>query len=187
MSDFFSTFKSQLQSLDTKCTGNKVMDTFTAKTGLPRSYGILGTFVFYLFLIFTNVGGVGQILTNFIGFVIPTYYSLVALKTSTTQDDHDLLIYWVVFGFLSVIEFWSKTILYWIPFYFFFKTAFLIYVAVPQFGGAKLIYNNLIDPLTSKYIKIAEPIPNESVSSEINEKIDEVASSTKTSGFSRHH
>lgn len=39
----------------------------------------------YLFLILFNLGG--SLLTNLAGFVIPGYYSMNALFTSTSQDD----------------------------------------------------------------------------------------------------
>ncbi|CAI6725038.1 ADM_HP2_G0050660.mRNA.1.CDS.1 [Saccharomyces cerevisiae] len=63
-----------------------------------------------------------------------------------------LLTYWIVFSFLSVIEFWSKAILYLIPFYWFLKTVFLIYIALPQTGGARMIYQKIVAPFTDRYI-----------------------------------
>lgn len=102
--------------------------------------------------VFLNVGGVGQLLSNIAGFVIPGYYSLLALQTATTKDDTELLTYWVVFGFLNVIEFWTNAILYWIPFYFLFKTIFLLYIGIPGFGGATAVYINVIKPFSDQYI-----------------------------------
>lgn len=115
----------------------------------------------YFVLIFFNIGGTGQLLSNVAGFVIPGYYSLVALETTTTNDDTQLLTYWVVFAFLNVIEFWSRAILYWIPFYYLFKTVFLLYIGVPAFGGAKLIYLNFIKPLTHNYISTGKPFASD--------------------------
>lgn len=103
-------------------------------------------------LIFLNVGGIGQLLSNIAGFVVPGYYSLVALHTSATDDDTKLLTYWVVFAFLNVIEFWSKAILYWIPFYWLFKTIFLIYIGIPSTGGAVSVYNAIIEPISEKIL-----------------------------------
>lgn len=141
---------------------------------------MLGAASVYLLLIFINVGGIGEILSNFIGFVVPAYYSLVALKTTATKDDSDLLTYWVVFAFLSVIEFWSKAILYWIPFYWFIKTLFLVYLALPQTNGANLVYNTLIKPVSDRYIKVSEDKKDE-----IAGKMENLTSS-KTTGFSAH-
>lgn len=131
-----------------------------------------------MLLIFINVGGIGEILSNFVGFVIPTYYSLVALKTAGSADDSELLTYWVVFAFLNVIEFWSKAILYWIPFYWFIKTLLLVYLALPQTSGAKYVYNAILEPVTSKYIKVPQ-----AKTDDISSKMENL-SSGKTTGFS---
>lgn len=112
-------------------------------------------------MIFINVGGIGEILSNFAGFVLPAYLSLVALKTTTTSDDTQLLTYWIVFAFMNVIEFWSKAILYLIPFYWFAKTVFLVYIALPQTGGATSIYKRVIAPATDKYINTVPKVAND--------------------------
>uniref|UniRef100_A0A0L0NZH7 Protein YOP1 n=1 Tax=Candidozyma auris TaxID=498019 RepID=A0A0L0NZH7_CANAR len=125
---------------------------FEQQTGLPRSYAVLGFGVVYIVIIFLNIAGIGQLLSNVAGFVIPGYFSLIALETRSKDDDTQLLTYWVVFAFLNVIEFWSRAILYWVPFYFFLKTIFLIYIGVPAFGGARIIYANVIRPFSKAYI-----------------------------------
>lgn len=128
------------------------MGQFEAQSGLPRSYAVLVAVAIYFVLIFLNLGGVGQLLSNIAGFVVPGYYSLVALKTTSTSDDTQLLTYWVVFAFLNVIEFWSKAILYWIPFYYLFKTFFLLYIGIPSTGGAVGVYNAIISPISETII-----------------------------------
>lgn len=85
-------------------------------------------------------------LTNIAGFVVPAYYSIKALRTTRTDDDTQLLTYWVVFAFLNVVEFWSAAILYWVPFYFLFKLIFLLYIGTPSTGGAKLVYEHVVSP-----------------------------------------
>lgn len=123
-------------------------------------------------MIFLNVGGVGQLLSNIAGFLIPGYYSLLALETKTSKDDTQLLTYWVVFAFLNVVEFWSKAILYWIPFYYLFKTVFLVYIGVPSTGGAVTIYNAVIRPISRKYV---------AKSSTISEDVDAAAEGVSSS------
>ncbi|KAK6465598.1 TB2/DP1, HVA22 family-domain-containing protein [Scheffersomyces coipomensis] len=144
--------KNFLADIDHRTSGNTVLHQFEAQTGLPRSYAVLGFVAVYFVLIFLNVGGVGQLLSNIAGFVVPGYYSLLALSTVSKNDDTQLLTYWVVFAFLNVIEFWSKAILYWIPFYFLFKTIFLLYIGIPAFGGATTVYLNIIKPFAEQYI-----------------------------------
>lgn len=126
----------------------------------------------YLVLVFLNIGGIGQLLSNIAGFVIPGYYSLLALDSATKSDDTELLTYWVVFAFLNVVEFWSRAILYWIPFYFLFKTLFLLWAGMPPFSGSKLFYVNVIKPLTDTYIK-------KSASTKVSEAAEAVSTSVE--------
>lgn len=107
-----------------------------------------------MLLVFLNLGGIGQLLSNLAGFAFPGYLSLKALKTQTKSDDTKLLTYWVVFSGLQIIEFWSKTILYWIPAYFLFKTLFLVYIALPATNGAELIYTKILAPATDRFITV---------------------------------
>lgn len=130
--------------------------------------------VVYFVLIFLNIAGIGQLLSNIAGFIIPGYYSLVALETATTADDTALLTYWVVFAFLNVFEFWSRAILYWIPFYFLFKTIFLIYIGIPSLGGAQVVYLNLIKPFARAYV-----VKNKSVSKAVDEVAEGVSSAVE--------
>lgn len=128
------------------------MGQFEQQSGLPRSYAVLGAIAVYFVLVFLNVGGIGQLLSNIAGFVVPGYYSLHALRTPGTDDDTKLLTYWVVFAFLNVVEFWSKAILYWIPFYWLFKTIFLLYIGIPTLGGAVAVYNSVIAPISDQIL-----------------------------------
>lgn len=113
----------------------------------------------YLALVFLNVGGIGQLLTNIAGFAVPGYYSIVALKSATKDDDTQLLTYWVVFAFLNVVEFWSKAILFWVPFYFLFKLVFLLYIGIPATGGATIVYQHLVGPISDVILgKVASKV-----------------------------
>lgn len=136
---------------------------------MPRSYAVLSGAGLYILLVFLNIGGVGQLLSNLAGFVVPGYYSLKALKTSTSKDDTKLLTYWVVFAALQIVEFWSKAILYWIPAYFLFKTAFLLYIALPFTNGAEIIYSSVLAPLTDKFIVVS---PADDLLNKVQEKVE---------------
>ncbi len=146
-----------------------VLSQFEAQTKLPRSYAVLAAGALYILLVFVNFGGIGQLLSNLAGFVLPAYYSLKALKTKTTSDDTKLLTYWVVFAGLQIVEFWSKTILYWIPAYFLFKTLFLVYIAIPSTNGAELVYNTVIVPLSNRFITVD---PASDLLGKVQEKVE---------------
>ena len=62
---------------------------------------VLGLGALYFFLIFFNIGG--EFFVNVAGFIIPGYYSLEALFSSSKTDDTQWLTYWVTFAFLTYV------------------------------------------------------------------------------------
>ena len=131
-----------------------------SKTNVPKSYWTKSSVLIYLLLTFLNVGGMGQIMSNFVGFIIPTVNSIKALKTRNDHsDDQFWLTYWIIFGFLNVVEFWSSTILYLVPFYWVLKVLFLLFISVPSTGGCQWVYSRIIEPgydqLLKKLIDVA--------------------------------
>jgi receptor expression-enhancing protein 5/6 len=60
------------------------------------------------------------------------------------------LIYWVVYAFFSIIEVFVDTLLYWIPFYYTFKMAFLVWAMLPQTKGAKYLYDSFLKDFLKK-------------------------------------
>lgn len=140
----------------------------------------MGLAVLYGLLVFLNLGGIGQFLANFASLVIPGYFSLKALETKSTADDTHFLTYWVVYAAFSVVEFWSNTILYWIPFYWFFKTILFLYLGLPQYGGCRFVYLNVIRPFSVNVLGItATSSPSTTLKEKVKEASD--AASTTTS------
>lgn len=62
-----------------------MLNDFEKQTSVPKVYAFLGLIGLYFFLVFFNIGG--AFLVNFAGFIIPGYYSLEALFTTTKADD----------------------------------------------------------------------------------------------------
>jgi cytochrome b561 len=73
------------------------LNNLEKQAGVPKAYAVIGVGALYFFLIIFNLGG--QLLTNFAGFVIPSYYSLGALFTHNKEDDTQWL---TVRGLLSL-------------------------------------------------------------------------------------
>ncbi|KAJ1548803.1 ER membrane protein DP1/Yop1, partial [Cladochytrium tenue] len=112
------------------------------------TYFALGAGTILFVLVFFNVWG--DFLTDILGFAWPAYQSFKAIESVDKNDDRQWLTYWTVFGFLNLIEFFSNIILYWIPFYYTFKAALILYLILPQTRGAIVIYNQVVRPYLLK-------------------------------------
>ncbi|BFZ57342.1 ER membrane protein DP1/Yop1 [Savitreella phatthalungensis] len=152
---FQDKFQAHVSNLDKELSKFPQLQRLEQRSGVPKVYAILGVGLLYIFFIFMNWGG--QLLSNLAGVALPTYYSLRAIETAGGADDTKMLTYWVVYGLLTIVEYWSNTILYWMPFYFLIKTVFLLWLVLPQFEGAVLVYQKVIRPVTLKYTKASTP------------------------------
>jgi len=137
-----------VSQLDKELSKYPSFNNLEKQTNVPKVYVVMGIGVVYFFLIFLNYGG--QLLTNLAGFIVPGYYSLNALFTASKVDDTQWLTYWVVFAFFSVIEA-AFAVTYWFPFYFIFKFALIMWLGLPQFGGAQVVFRSFLHPVFSKY------------------------------------
>lgn len=126
-----------------------------------------GLFLFILFIF----GDLAGLVCNFVGFVYPAYMSFKAIESKEKEDDTQWLTYWVVYSFFSVLETFISFLLNWIPFYFAFKLAFLVYLFHPERKGAKTIYDNFLKKLLEETVDV-KPV------SEV-EKVDKAVSSNK--------
>jgi len=109
---------------------------------VPKEYVVLGAASAGVLLILLGIG-VGS-LCSIIGFVYPTIASFRAIETKTKNDDTQWLIYWTVYGFFAVLETFVDYVLYFVPFYYAFKLAFLLWLMLPQTRGAEFLYNSFL-------------------------------------------
>jgi len=137
-----------LNSLDNELSKYPTLINLEKQAGVPKAYAVIGLGALYFFLIIFNLGG--QLLTNLAGFVIPGYYSMQALFTTSSKDDTQWLTYWVVFAFFTVVESFVN-IVSWFPFYFVFKFVFLLWLGLPIFGGAEIIFRSFMAPTMGRY------------------------------------
>ncbi|KAK0635273.1 TB2/DP1, HVA22 family-domain-containing protein [Bombardia bombarda] len=134
--------------LDKELSKYPVLNNLEKTTSVPKAYGVIGLVSLYFSLIVFNLGG--QLLTNLAGFVLPGYWSLAALFTANKTDDTQWLTYWVVFAFFTVLES-LVSVVYWFPFYFTFKFVFLLWLSLPAFQGAEIIFRSFLAPTLGRY------------------------------------
>ncbi|KAJ2703467.1 ER membrane protein DP1/Yop1 [Coemansia sp. IMI 203386] len=123
-------------------------NTFQAKTGVPKVYGAVGTSVLVFSMVFFNVAA--PLLVNLTGFGYAAYATMNAIESPGKEDDVQWLTYWVVYGFLNVAEYFTGFITYWVPFYFVFKLAFVIWLMLPSTRGAEQLYNKGLKTMVNR-------------------------------------
>ncbi|KAG1152967.1 hypothetical protein G6F37_000491 [Rhizopus arrhizus] len=136
--------KETVNRLDGELGKFKYANEFERRTGVPKSYVALGVAGIGFVMIFFNIAG--QLLTNTISWIYPAYASFKAIESPSKEDDKQWLTYWTVIGFVQTIEYFSDILLYWFPFYYLFKTLLVLYLALPQFRGAEMLYARFVRP-----------------------------------------
>jgi receptor expression-enhancing protein 5/6 len=110
------------------------------KTGIKGKYVIVGLIAS---IIFVSVGFLDRFITNLVGTIYPAYWTMKSIETNTDDDRH-WLTYWVVFASFTIIDIFSGFLLKYIPFYFFIKIVFLIWLFMPNSKGCIIIYNLVV-------------------------------------------
>jgi len=129
----------------------KVLEQIEVKTGVKRLYLVSAVAAIQaLYLIF---GHFAELVCNFIGFLYPAFVSMRAIESATKGDDTQWLTYWVLFALLSMVEFFSESIVGYFPIYWLVKCIFLLYLYLPMTMGAQKIYHKLIQPMIAKHQK----------------------------------
>ena len=91
------------------------------------------------------------ILTLAITVLYPAAKSIQALETQSTDDDKEWLTYWIIFGIFTLLDDFAGFLLSMIPYYFWIKLAFFVYLFAPMTKGSQTIYNKVVKPLLDQY------------------------------------
>lgn len=138
----------QQKELSLKDKWNDQMELIHQKTGIKGQYVLL---FLIIALIFVSVGVFDRLITNLIGTVYPAYWTIKSIE-SESANTKQWLAYWVVFASFTLIDMFSGFILKFIPFYFFIKILFLIWLFMPNSQGSIIVYNLII----VRFFKIVE-------------------------------
>jgi len=145
-------FHYYIAQLDKELTKYPVLTQFEQRTQVPKAYGVLGgLFLLTIFHLFNSLAGP---VSNLVGWIIPAFLSFKAIETAGHQDDIQWLTYWVVFGFFNFLESIAlRAVLYYFPWYFSFKTIFVIWLQLPSFRGAQVLYFSVLKPVLANVNK----------------------------------
>ncbi|KAI9029006.1 TB2/DP1, HVA22 family-domain-containing protein [Phycomyces nitens] len=139
-----SKFHEGLTRIDKELSQYKYANELQRRTGIPKTYFVVAAAGIMFLMIFFNLAG--QLLTNCISWVYPAYASFKAIESPSTEDDKQWLTYWTVIGFVQLVEYFSDILLYWFPFYYLFKTLLVLWLALPHFRGAEILYARFLRP-----------------------------------------
>lgn len=102
------------------------------RSSIPKTYLVIGGAV--LVAILHSINALAQPVSNIVGWGLPAYLSFKAIESPGAQDDVQWLTYWVVFGFLNLLEsFALRIVLYYFGWYFAFKSVFILWLQLPAF------------------------------------------------------
>lgn len=109
-----------------------VLVSLEQRAQLPKAYAFIGAVALLTLLHFVNT--LAAPVSNLIGWGLPAYLSFKALESPGNDDDAQWLTYWIIFGFFNFAEgFALRALLYYFPWYFSFKTLFILWLQLPAF------------------------------------------------------
>jgi receptor expression-enhancing protein 5/6 len=168
-----------VSQLDKELTKYPALRTFEERTQIPKAYAVLGGIV--LLTLFHFINSLAGPVSNLVGWALPAFLSFKALETPGHQDDIQWLTYWIVFGFFNFTEsFALRVVLYYFPWYFAFKTIFIIWLQLPTFRGAQTIYLSVLKPILaniSKNNSAVAPTTADSTSEGLRERVASASTS----------
>jgi receptor expression-enhancing protein 5/6 len=139
-----------------------------SKTNVDRKYFAMGLGIFVAWLLF---GLLAPLTISLIAFTYPAIQSVKSLEKNKNQEKW--LTYWVVYGCFNIVEFFGDILLSWFPFYFFIKTAFLIWCMAPiRLNGSIIIFKMFVLPFFVMHKEKLDDILNHEIEDEFENKVD---------------
>jgi hypothetical protein len=108
---------------------------------IPARYVISSLFICMLLVFF---GYLDLQITNVVGIVFPVYWTIKAIENPQNDDDKQWLTYWAIFTGLLLNDIFFGYYLEIIPYFYFFKLCFLMWLFLPNTKGALQIHDRLI-------------------------------------------
>mmetsp|Transcript_95763 Transcript_95763/g.206659 ORF Transcript_95763/g.206659 Transcript_95763/m.206659 type:complete len:176 (-) Transcript_95763:166-693(-) len=142
-------FAVQLEKLRSTILKTPVVEKYAKmveeKTKVHCEYIAVGLIVLLAIFVFFGLGA--SFICNLVGLLYPMYASVKAIESKDSSDDTQWLTYWIVYGVFGFLETFIDLILYWLPFFYAIKIAFLVWCMHPTTKGATVLYNSVIRPV----------------------------------------
>jgi len=115
----------------------------------PIYVALLALSIVLLFL-----GILSQTVSYLVGYLHPAWLSVKAIESKSPDEGRQWLSYWVIFAVFGFIETIAESFIFWVPFYYILKVVFLLWLSLPQFRGATILYDTFIRKLVLQYSPI---------------------------------
>ena len=143
------------------------------KTGI-NGYVFIGLIILSLIFVYFNL--FENLITNLIGTVYPTFWTIKSIESKDGKAIH-WLIYWIIFSSFILLDFFSGFVVKIIPFYFVMKICFLIWLQWPESKGCDIIFsyviNNIFESIEEEldeYVQEVKDVSNDYVFNEKNKQ-----------------
>ena len=143
------------------------------KTGI-NGYVFIGLIILSLIFVYFNL--FENLITNLIGTVYPTFWTIKSIESKDGKAIH-WLIYWIIFSSFILLDFFSGFVVKIIPFYFIMKICFLIWLQWPESKGCDIIFsyviNNIFESIEEEldeYVQEVKDVSNDYVFNEKNKQ-----------------
>ena len=108
---------------------------------------LLAVALSFVFLILMLLQG-WSILMLCIAVLYPAVHSIRAIESEDGgDDDKKWLTYWMVYGLLNVLETFFGFIFYFIPYWDWVRLGFFVWLLLPNFNGAMVLYEGVVKSL----------------------------------------
>ena len=111
------------------------------KTGINGKYMLTGLLSCGIIIF---LGILDSFLTNLIGTILPAYLSLKSIESLEQDIEKQWISYWVIFSLYGVLDKFAGFFIFYIPFYYFLKYLFVLWLFLPNFNGAAQLYEVFI-------------------------------------------
>ncbi|EPS28763.1 hypothetical protein PDE_03709 [Penicillium oxalicum 114-2] len=92
-----------------------------------------------------------DLLSSVITILFPIFASYKALRSADPSQLAPWLMYWVVLSVVLLAESWTVFIIGWFPFYSWIRLTFMCYLVLPQTQGARILYQDYVDPFLFRH------------------------------------
>lgn len=142
------TFKSIFSSISKDFEDFKPLIQASKKANVEPGQIVAGGFMVLLVLIF--IGTADFFLTALVGIAYPSYMSFKAIRNNNEEGIVHWLMYWLIFGLLTLLDKCIGFLFSLIPFYPIIKLLFIVWLFYPKTRGAHKLYKDFIKPFMDK-------------------------------------